>query len=114
MPVASTRSWSPSLSMSAKSDCEVSSRTPSAGALGHVLERAVAARAEQPVGQPRGLRDVEVLEAVAVGVADRDAVVSVRVPRQHRVEAGHPRVERVLNCRRNASLPADDPAGDLR
>ena len=32
VPVASTRSWSPSLSTSAKSDCAVSSRTPRPGA----------------------------------------------------------------------------------
>ncbi len=70
------RSWSPSLSTSAKSDCEVRSRTARPAASRHVREGAVAVVAEEPVGQALGLRDVDVVEAVAVEVADRHAVVS--------------------------------------
>ena len=62
-----------------------------------VLEGAVAAGAEQPVGQAGRLRDVEILEAVAVGVADRHAVVAVRVARQHGVERGIQASSGVLN-----------------
>ncbi len=57
-----------------------------ARAFGDVLERAVAAGAEQQVGQAGRLRHVQVVEAIAVGVADRHAVMAVRVARQHRVE----------------------------
>ena len=55
-------------------------------ALGHVLEGAVAARPEQAIGQARGLGDVEIVEPVAVGIADRHAVMAVRVAREHRIE----------------------------
>ena len=52
----------------------VENREP--GGLGDVLEGAVAVVAKEPVGQAVGLRHVQVVEAVAVGVAHRDAVVS--------------------------------------
>ena len=91
--VASTRSWSPSLSTSANSDCAVSSRTPTPASSVMSSNVAVAAVPVQPIGQAGRLRDVEILEAVAVRVADRHAVVPVRVARQHRVERRHPGVE---------------------
>ena len=99
---------------------------PEAGALGNVLERAVATCAIQPIGEPRRLRDVEILEAVAVGVADRHAMMAVRVAREHRVDARHPRIEidrelppeRLVGAERRAGhLGEDRPrraAGDVR
>ena len=46
-----------------------------AGRVGHVRERAVAIVAEEPVRQAFGLADVDVVEAVAVEVADRQPLV---------------------------------------
>ena len=62
-------------------------------ALGRVLEGAVAARAQQTIGQPRRLGDVQIVEAIAVGIAHRHAVVAVGVTRQHGIDARHPRIE---------------------
>jgi hypothetical protein len=64
------------------------------GLLADVLEGAVTARAVEPIGKTRRLGDVEVLEAVAVGIADRDAVMAVGIPRQHGVDGRVPLVER--------------------
>ena len=58
-----------------------------------VLEGGVAAIAVQTVGQSGRLRDVQIVEAISVGIADRDAVMTVRVTREDRVEGRHPRVE---------------------
>ena len=64
-----------------------------ARALRHVLEGAVAPVPVEPVRQARGLGDVDVVEAVAVGIPDRDAVVAVRVAGEARVDGGDPGVE---------------------
>ena len=72
-----------------------------ARALGHVLEGAVALVAEEPVGEAGRLRDVQVVEAVTVGVTHGDAVVAVRVAGERGVDAGAPGVQG------NAELPAD-------
>jgi hypothetical protein len=61
--------------------------------LRRVLEGAVTPGPVEPVGKPRRLGDVEVLEAVAVGIADRDTVVAVRVPGQHAVDRRAPGIE---------------------
>ena len=84
-----------------------------ARALGHVLERRVAASPEEPIGQPRGLGDVEIVEPVAVGIADRHAVMAVRVARQHRVERRHPGVEIGAELAPERVVAAERRLGDL-
>ncbi len=61
--------------------------------VGDVFESRVAAIPVEPIGQSGRLGDVEILEAVAVHVADRDAVMPVRIARQDRVERRHPGIE---------------------
>ena len=58
-----------------------------------VLEGRVAAVAVQAIGQSGRLSDVQIVEAISVHIADRDALMAVRVARQDRVERRHPRVE---------------------
>ena len=57
-----------------------------AGRFGDVLEGAVAAVAIKPVGQAGGLANVEIVEPVAIDVADRDAIVAVDVDAAGAVE----------------------------
>ena len=45
------------------------------------------------IGQSGRLSDVQIVESIAVHIPDRDALMAVRVARQHRVERRHPRVE---------------------
>ena len=61
--------------------------------VGDVLERRVAAIAVEAIGQSGRLSDVQIVESISVRIADRDALMAVRVARQDRVERGHPRVE---------------------
>ena len=58
-----------------------------------VLERRVAAISVEAIGQSGRLSDVQIVESISVRIADRDALMAVRVARQHRVERRHPRVE---------------------
>ena len=69
------------------------SSTATPGGVGDVFERAVAGVAEEPVGQAIGLRDVHVVQPVAVDVADRDAVVAHAAGREDGVEVSRPVVE---------------------
>ena len=63
------------------------------GRFGDVLERAVSGVPEQAVGQTVGLRHVEVVEAVAVDVADRHAMMAHAAGSEDRVEMRRPVVE---------------------
>jgi hypothetical protein len=58
-----------------------------------VLERRVAAIAVEAIGQSGRLSDVQIVESISVRIADRDALMAVRVACQDRVERRHPRVE---------------------
>ena len=84
-----------------------------ARALGDVLERAVPEGAEQAVGQPVRLRDVQVVAAVAVRVADGDAVMAVGITRQHRIEHCAPLVERQRQLLPERGDGAEALRGDL-
>ena len=63
------------------------------GRLGDVLERSVAAIAIEPVGKAGGLADVEIVEAVAIDVADRNAVVAVDVDAAGAIENRAPIID---------------------
>ncbi len=60
------------------------------GLLRHILEGSVAALAIEAVGKPRGLADVEIIEAVVVDVSRRQAVVAIDVDPAGSVQKGAP------------------------
>jgi hypothetical protein len=64
-----------------------------AGAFGDVFESAVAAISKEAIGQAGGLADVEIVEAVAVDVGERDAVVAVDIDAGGAVENGAPVID---------------------
>ena len=78
-----------------------------------VLERRVAAISVEAIGQSGRLRDVQIVESVAVRVADRDALMAVRVARQDRVERRHPRVEIDVELPAERVVAAERRRGDL-
>ena len=72
-------SWRPELEKSANKRARRVVEKSEAGALGDVFESSVAAISEKAIRQAGGLADVEIVEAVAVDVGERDAVVPVDV-----------------------------------
>ena len=84
------------------------------GGVGDVVEGRVTAVPVQPIWQAGGLRDVEIIEAVAVRVADRHAVVPVRVTGQHRIDRRHPGVEVDAELTLERLVAAERCIGDFR
>ncbi len=78
-----------------------------AGSFGDVLECAVAAIAIETVRKSSGLADVEIVESVAVDVANRNAVVSVDIDAASAVEDGAPVVGAVQQLRRVGMVAAE-------
>src|SRR6185503_17082403 len=60
---------------------------------GKVLERAVSLVSKQTVGQPLGLRDLDVVKAVAINIADRYTVMPHPTRHEYGVEMRCPVVE---------------------
>ncbi len=81
--------------------------------LRRVLEGAVAPGPVETVGKPVRLGDVDVVETVAVGVPDRDAVVAVRVAGEPRVHRGHPGVEPDAELAAEGVVSSQGGRGDL-
>ena len=86
---------------------------PRPEAFGDVFERSVAAIAIEPVGQARGLADVEIVEAVVVDVGDRDSVVAVDVDAAGAVEHGAPVVGAMQQLGRVGRIAAERRGGDV-
>src|SRR4030095_5413971 len=63
------------------------------GGVGDVRERAIAVVAEGPVWKAGWLRDIKIVETVAVRVAGRDAVMPHAAWHERRVETADPLVE---------------------
>ena len=84
------RSWRPSLSKSAKMAQAVFSRSPTPE------DAVMSSKVPSPrlrysrLGRPGRLADVEIVEAVAVDIADRNAIVAVDVDAAGSVENGAP------------------------
>ena len=57
---------------------------------GDVFKRAVATIAVKAIGQPRRLADINIVEAVAVDVADRDPVMTIDIDAAGLIEHGSP------------------------
>jgi hypothetical protein len=82
--------------------------------LRHILESRITPGPEETIGEAGRLSDVEIFQPVAIGIANRYAMVAIGIARQHRVERGHPRVEIGTELPAERIVPAEDRGGHFR
>src|SRR5579859_839544 len=84
-----------------------------AGRFGNVFKRSVAAISVEPVGQPRRLTNVQIVEAVVVDIGNRNPVMAVNVDPRSAVEYSAPVVGAVQHLVGVGRVAAEGHSRDI-